>query len=272
MTTTAALFMLALAAQYASIDADRPHVGTGTHVVDPGEVQLELGVQWQGSPDIRTFGSPVLIRIGVADRVEMRASSDGLLARYQPALDVYGVGNVQLGAKIRLLGDHEEPYFSVMPTVGFGLASREKGLGAGATDATLTWLVGREVHHRVHVEANYGIGSIGDSAGHFAQHLITGAVVHQTTTRVQTYVEAAWWSRQERNGSAVGFIDYGVIAAIRRKLLIDLGAFSGITTATPDWGVFSGVSFAFGGSGLDQQLGRGASAYRQRPVADAQYH
>ena len=270
--TTAALFVLALAAQYAAIDADRPHVGTGTHVVDPGEVQFELGVQWQGSPDNRTFGSPALIRIGVSDRVEVRASSDGLLARYQPALDVYGVGNAQLGAKIRLFGDREAPVLSVMPMLNFGLASHEKGLGAGATDATLTCLVGREVHERVHVEANYGIGSIGDSVGQFAQHLVTGAVVHQTTTRLQTYVEAAWWSRQERYGSPVGFIDYGVIAAIRHKLLIDVGAFSGITTATPDWGVFSGVSFAFGGDGLDQQLGRGASAYRQRAVADAQHH
>jgi hypothetical protein len=198
-------------------------------------------------------------------------SSDGLLARYQPASDVYGVGNAQLGAKIRLLGDRESPLFSVMPTLGFGLASREKGLGAGATDATLTWLVGREVHERVHLEANYGVGSIGDSVGHFTQHLLTGAVVYQTTARLQTYVEVASWSRQERYGSAVGFIDYGVIAAIRPTLLIDAGAFSGITTATPDWGVFSGVSFAFGGSGLDQQLRRGASAYRHRSIVNAQH-
>src|SRR5262249_48104082 len=120
--------------------------------------------------------------------------------------------------------------------------------------------------------ANYGVGAIGDSAGHFAQHLVTGAVVHQTTPRLQTYVEAAWWSLQERTGTAVGFIDYGVIATIRPRFLIDAGAFSGITDAAPHWGVFSGVSCAIGGRGLDQQLGRGASAYRQRPVTDAQYH
>jgi hypothetical protein len=285
MTTTIALLALALAAQEptteadrsragpeATVDADRPHVGTGTHVVPPGEVQFELGVQWQGSPDIRTFGSPALIRIGAADRIEVRVSSDGLLARYQPLTDVYGVGNAQLGAKIRLLGDRDEPWFSVMPTIGFGLASREKGLGAGATDATLTWLVGHAVHERVHVEANYGIGAIGDSAGHFTQHLVTGAVVHQTTPRLQTYVEAAWWSRQERVGTAVSFIDYGVIATIRPRFLIDAGAFSGTTSATPSWGVFSGVSFALGRSRFDEQLRRGASAYRQGVVADAQHH
>src|SRR4051812_42202363 len=105
MTIFAVLLALALTGQDVTIDADRPHVGTGPYVVTPGEVQLELGVQWQGSPDSRTFGSPTLVRIGMADRIELRLASDGLLARHEPAADVYGVGNVQLGAKLRLWGE-----------------------------------------------------------------------------------------------------------------------------------------------------------------------
>ena len=139
---TMLLVAVALATQDPVIDADRPHIGTGPHVVEPGEVQIEAGLQWQQS-DASLFGSPALIRVGVADRVEIRASSDGLLARDDPGGAAYGVGNAQLGAKIRLLGEREEPLFSVMPSVGFGLASRERGLGNGATDITLTWLAGR---------------------------------------------------------------------------------------------------------------------------------
>jgi outer membrane putative beta-barrel porin/alpha-amylase len=278
--TIAAALLLALALGQEStrdadrpstIDADRPHVGTGTHVVDPGEVQFEVGVQWQGWTDIRTFGSPALVRVGVSDRLELRMSSDGFLERSQPVIDVYGIGNAQLGAKIRLLGGRDEPYFSVMPTVGFGLASREKGLGAGATDATVVWLAGHPVGERLHVEGNYGIGAIGDTDSHFAQHLITGAVILQATRKMQTYVEAAWWSRQERSGSSVGFFDYGVIAAVRPRLLIDVGAFSGFTLAAPDWGFFSGVSFAIGGRSFNEELGRGARANRQRPIFRAQH-
>src|SRR5512138_1996253 len=113
----AILFAVALTGQDTAIDADRPHVGTGPHVVERDEVQIEAGVQWQHSPDVGTFGSPALLRIGLGGRVEVRVSSDGLLARHGPASDAYGLGNAQLGAKIRLMGNRDEPWFSVMPTL-----------------------------------------------------------------------------------------------------------------------------------------------------------
>jgi len=228
------------------IDADRPHVGTGTHVVAPGQVQFELGGQWQHAGDVRSFSSPVLMRIGLADRVEARVSSDGLLTREEPAADARGIGNAQLGVKVRLLGGADEPYLSVMPAISLGLASRDKGLGSGESDATFTVLAGHALGAGLHGEVNYGIGGIGDPAGRFAQHLVTGAVVHQTTPRLQSYVEAAWWSRQERSGGAVSFIDYGVIFSLVPRVLVDAGAFTGVTAATPDYGLFTGLSFAVG--------------------------
>jgi len=231
------------------IDADRPHVGTGTHVVAPGEVQFEIGVQWQRSSRVRTFGSPTLVRIGVADRMEVRVSTDGFLMRDEADATAQGVGNAQLGAKFRLAGPRDEPFLSIMPTIGLGLASREKALGSGETDATLTVLAGHAIGSRLHVEGNYGIGSIGDPAGRFQQHLLTGAVVHQTTGALSSYVETAWWSRQERGGDAVSFVDYGVILAVSPRVLIDGGAFTGVTSSTPDYGVFTGVSFALGPRG-----------------------
>ena len=228
------------------IDADRPHIGTGPHVVAPGQVQFELGGQWQHSEDVRSFSSPVLVRIGLVDRVEARVASDGLLTRDGPAADARGIGNAQLGVKIRLLGGADEPYLSVMPAVNLGLASRDKGLGSGESDTTVTVLAGHALGARLHGEVNYAIGGIGDPAGRFAQHLITGAVVHQTTPRLQSYVEAAWWSRQARGGGAVSFIDYGLIFALLPRVLVDAGAFTGVTAATPDYGLFTGLSFAVG--------------------------
>jgi outer membrane putative beta-barrel porin/alpha-amylase len=231
-----------------TIDADRPHVGTGTHVVPPGEVQLELGGQWQRSTGVRSFASPALVRTGVSDRIEARIASDGILIRDVSGKSEQGIGNVQFGVKVRLLGGVEEPYFSVMPLVNVGLASYEKGLGSGANDVSITMLAGHALGRGFHGETNYGLAAIGDSAGRFAQHLITGAVVHQSTPRLQTYVEAAWWSRTEHAGTAVSFIDYGAILSVAPRFLIDAGAFSGLTTATPDYGFFTGLSFVVGTS------------------------
>jgi hypothetical protein len=231
------------------IDADRPHVGTGAHVIPPGEVQFEVGVQWQRSSRVRTFGSPTLVRIGVADRMEVRIGSDGFLTRDEAGATVQGVGNAQFGAKFRLAGPRDEPILSVMPTINLGLASRDKALGSGETDATFTVLAGHAIGSRLHVEGNYGIGSIGDPDGRFQQHLLTGAIVHQTTGALSSYVETAWWSRQERGGDAVSFVDYGAILAVSPRVLIDGGAFTGVTSSTPDYGFFVGVSFALGPPG-----------------------
>ena len=71
------LVAVAIAAQEPVIDADRPHIGTGPHVVEPGEVQVEAGIQWQQS-DSGLFGSPALIRAGVVDRVELRAATENI--------------------------------------------------------------------------------------------------------------------------------------------------------------------------------------------------
>jgi hypothetical protein len=242
-----ALTSTAFAQNATEIDADRPHVGTGTHLVAPGQVQFELGAQYQSVDDGSESQSPVLVRIGVVPRIEMRIGSDGLLTASYPQRSEQGMGNVQFGAKIRLLGDAVEPWLSVMPQVSIGVASAAKGLGSGATDAGVVVLTGRELTSRTHFEVNYGLANAGDTSGdRFVQHLATAAVTHQTTRRLTTYGEVAWWSRQASGPTAVSFVDYGGIYAVTPRLLIDVGAFNGLTSATADYGFFGGVSFVIG--------------------------
>jgi hypothetical protein len=231
------------------IDADRPHVGTGPHLIAPGQAQVELGGQYlHVAEDRGAYGSPVLIRAGVTNLVEARLGFDGVIGRIDGGERSDGVGNLQAGAKIRLWSDSRgEPLVSVMPTVTFGLASADKRLGSGATDTAIVLLASREVG-RWHVEGNYGIGSIGSSDGqpHFPQHLVTAAVVNDTTAALSTYVEGVWVSRQERDGGAVTFTDFGVIYGLNRRLLVDAGASIGLSNAAPSAGVFAGCSFLMG--------------------------
>src|SRR5437667_4642003 len=226
------------------IDGDRPHVGTGTHLVDPGEVQLEIGGQYQGDRRERTFASPMLVRIGVNDRIEARIGSDGLVGR-QGTQSARGIGNLQVSAKVPIAGPPDAPMLSVMPAVTLGTASAAKGLGSGSTDAMVVLLFGHELTHRLHLEANYGAGIIGSEQErrHGSQQLVTGAAVYSVTPTLAMYGEGVWWTRQQVSGSAVTVTDFGVIYTLRPHVLLDAGAMAGISDAAPRYGGFAGISF-----------------------------
>src|SRR3989442_1163891 len=161
--------------QEAPIDGDRPHVGTGAHIVRPGDVQVEIGGQYVDEDGRHTFTSPVLVRVGVNRRFEARIGSDGLVSRLGTER-LQGIGNTQLSEMIGRAGGAEEPYLSVMPVVTFGTASVAKGLGSGSTDAQVVLLAGGEPLERLHLEANYGAGFIGSDRDdrRASQQLITG--------------------------------------------------------------------------------------------------
>jgi hypothetical protein len=255
LAITAALGGTAYAQGDVSIDADRPHIGTGTHVVPVGQVQFELGGQFQRFGHDSASTAPLLMRIGLGGRAEARLASDGFVVRNSAGETSTDVANVQASVKIRLLGNTEEPWLSVLPAFTFG-----------ANDPSVTVLAGTAVTDRAHVEANYGIGSVGDEAGARAsQHLVTGAITYATTRALTAYVETAWWSRLDPRGGAVSFVDYGVIYALSSRLLVDGGALVGLTDETADYGVFAGVSFVVG---TPRAARRATSAFRAGPDRD----
>ena len=232
---TFVLIAAAVGAQEPPIDADRPHVGTGTHVVPVGQVQFELGGQFQQFGTRHSSTVPVLMRVGVSSRVEARLASDGVIVESAGSTSSSELADAQASAKIRLFGGGDEPWLSVMPAFTFG-----------ADDATVTLLAGTALTARAHAEANYGIGSLGGDGDRFVQHLVTAAVTHATTRALTTYVEGAWWSRQHPFAGAVSFVDFGAIYAVAPRVLVDGGALVGLTTDTADYGLFAGVSFVIG--------------------------
>ena len=64
-----------------TINPDRPNVANSSQVVGSHRVQLETGVQWDRQRDleahVRTLTTPTLLRIGVADALELRVETDG---------------------------------------------------------------------------------------------------------------------------------------------------------------------------------------------------
>ena len=88
-----------------TIEPDRPDVTNGTHIVDIGLLQIEIGgLYTHPTAGQHAFGTPFTARIGLLDWFEGRIGTDGLLLQADDRGRVSGLGNLQLGAKLRLSG------------------------------------------------------------------------------------------------------------------------------------------------------------------------
>lgn len=234
----------------APIEPDRPDVTNGTHIVGTGLLQVEFGgLYTRAAPGQQAFGSPFTARIGLFDWLEARIGTDGLLTHTDGDSHGTGMGNVQLGAKLRIWAERGGvPGLSILPTINLPTADAEKGLGSGDADYTIALLTGTDVGARGHVDFNYGIGSIGAGGGrpHFAQHLASVSASLAAGDRWNPYVESFWFSRQDADGGAMSAIDAGAIYTMSPRLALDGGLQVGVSRAAPDLAAFGGVSIVVG--------------------------
>jgi hypothetical protein len=252
-------------AQEAPIAPDRPDVTNGTAIVDVGLLQVEVGAQHARMGTQHSAGTPLTVRVGLSEWLEARVSTDGFLHQSDIGTSASGIGNVQLGAKIRLFADPGgAPVLSILPTVNLPLASASKGLGSGDADVTLVCLTGTDLGRTSHIDINYGIGAIGAGQGrpHFTQHLVSASLSHSLTEQLSPYVEGFWFSRQDPDGGAVVSMDAGFIQAFSARLAVDGGVEVGLSASAPDVIVFTGLSVILG-----DVLGDHGVIARQRKAA-----
>ena len=233
------------------LEPDRPDVTNGTHIVDVGLLQVEFGGLLNRSGDGRhNSGTPVTARVGLANWLEARVSTDGYLSVIDPIEgNQTGLGNVQVGAKLRLWADPGGvPVLSILPTVNLPVASESKGLGSGQMDFTIALLTGTDFLKHGHIDANYGIGRIGAGTDlpRFTQHLVSFSASAEIPGPVTPYVESFWFSRQDPDGGSVIAMDAGAIYVITARLALDGGIQFGLTAAAPSVSVFGGMSVVVG--------------------------
>jgi hypothetical protein len=233
-----------------NLEPDRPDVTNGTHIVDVGLLQMEVGGIWNhdGSSQ-HDVGTPTTFRLGLSEWLEARISTDGYLAVTDPSGTEHGVGNVQLGAKLRLWADPGGvPVLSILPSVNLPAASESKGLGSGQADFTIAVLTGTDFLTRGHIDINYGVGWIGAGTGlpRFTQHLASWSASVEVPGPVTPYLEGFWYSRQDPDGGAFVAMDTGAIYVINPRLAFDGGVQVGLTGAAPGLSAFGGVSVVLG--------------------------
>ncbi len=232
------------------LEPDRPDVTNGTHIVDVGLLQIELGGLFNRIGDGRhSIGTPVTARVGLTEWLEARVGSDGFLSLTDLGERAAGLGNIQIGAKLRLWADPGGvPVLSVIPTINLPSASESKGLGSGQADFTIAFLTGSDFLRRGHLDVNYGVGRIGAGTGlpRFTQHLVSVFATAEVPGPVTPYLEAFWFSRQDPDGEPVAAIDSGAIYVISPRLALDGGVQIGLTSAAPSVSAFGGLSVVVG--------------------------
>jgi hypothetical protein len=233
-----------------AIEPDRPDVTNGTHIVDTGLLQFEIGgLYTHAGARQHAVGTPFTARVGLFEWLEARIGTDGLLTQTDGFTNVTGIGNVQVGAKLRLWADPGGiPVLSILPTVNIPAASAQKGLGSGTADYTLALLTGTDIGRHAHVDVNYGIGSIGAGDGdpHFIQHLVSVSASDAISDNWNPYIEAYWFSRQAIDGAPVTALDAGAIYELGARYAIDGGVQIGISRTAPPFAAFGGISIIVG--------------------------
>ena len=249
-----------------NLEPDRPDVTNGTHIVDVGLMQMEVGGVWnRNGVGQHSSSTPTTIRLGLSDWLEARVSGDGFLSATDASGSQHGIGNVQIGAKLRLWADPGGvPVLSILPTVNLPAASESKGLGSGQADFTIAMLTGTDFLTRGHVDVNYGIGRIGAGTGlpRFTQHLVSWSASAEIPGPVTPYLEGFWFSRQDPGGGQVAALDTGAIYVVNPRLAFDGGVQVGLTDAAPSLSAFAGMSVVIG-----NVLGDHGVHARQREVA-----
>jgi hypothetical protein len=232
------------------LEPDRPDVTNGSRIVDTGLLQLEIGGLFtRTSRNEYSFGSPVTARVGIADWIEARIGTDGFLSDVDAGTRSSGIGNVQVGAKLRVWADPGgAPVLSILPNVNLPAANPDKGLGSGDPDYTVAFLTGTDVGERGHVDVNYGIGAIGAGGGlpHFLQHLVSVSASLALDERWNPYFETFWYSKVDSFGGALTAFDFGAVYTLTPRFAIDGGIQLGATRAAPDFAAFGGVSVVVG--------------------------
>jgi hypothetical protein len=243
----------AAAAQAAEdlIEPDRPDLTTGSHLVAPGIVQFELGYQYSRPFEGRQVsGSPITLRVGIRDWLEARAGFDGLLVGTEADRRTSSIGNVQLGAKIRVWPDLEgQARLSFNPQLTLGTASADKGFGSGQSDFAIGALFGFDLGSRGRVDMNYGVGSIGgEGEERYVQHLTSASASLSVGERWSPYFEMFRISQESPDGNPNLSINTGALYALRPRLALDAGLAFGLSDDAPGFSAFGGLSIALGGS------------------------
>lgn len=234
---------------------DRPDQSESTQVVEPGRVQLEIGALWSAErdqpADQETFALPTtLIRIGVAERLELRVGWAGLVRDEvelrRGTLTREGAGDAGLGAKLRLADEQgHRPAMALL--AGVSLPVGDTGIGSERSDPSFRFAASHTLSRRLGLAYNAGIAWATETDRRGESHTLSSYVYTLSAglalgEKLSGFAELFGEIPGSAAGDTAHSFDSGLTFRLRPNLQLDLAAGVGLTDAAPDWFAGLGVS------------------------------
>lgn len=235
------------------IDADRPGIADGSHVIGGGWIQLETGYAQErhldGDLRSRLSNEPTLLRIGLSEWVEARLESNSWNHERVSAPGGFSTTNsgfspLFLGAKIVLFDPKQSGPLQVATIVRVAPPSGTDEFKSDRTTADIRLVADWQFTPTLSLNPNLGYGSYEGSDGSLFKTALGALTLSwQPTPRWNPFVDVAYDSREDAGGTWAMIADAGVAYILGCNLQLDVSAgqaLHGVTAPKPF--VAAGVS------------------------------
>jgi hypothetical protein len=203
------------APQAGLINPDRPGIADGSAVVGRGIFQIEAGLERDHDAGDRSIATPLLLRYGVSESLEMRVEGNG----YVHANGGSGFAPLSVGAKYHFL---DAPSLGIIarlfPPSGTG-AQRSH-----ATTADVRLAADINLGEKWALNPNIGVASQDDGAGRFTAALAALTLQYNISDRTNMFIDGASQSPEERGGGASLVVDAGAAWIVGNNTQLDISA------------------------------------------------
>lgn len=240
----------ALAQQDDAIGSDRPDFVNSSDVVGKGRVQIEAGVGIERDRDAgtkeRTTTTPVLLRVGVSESLELRVSTDGHTDHRTDGsaqARERGWADDTLGVKW-----HARDAEGRSPSLGFILEadfdSGSRAFRGNGVQPSLSMAAEWELPGDFSLGVMPGVTRARNDDGSHAVNGFFGIVLDRSwNDRFTTFAEfAAPRIARAKNGGSQAQVDVGAAWLLTRDCQFDLMYSRGLNGRTPDHAIAFGVS------------------------------
>jgi hypothetical protein len=237
-----------VAAGVEPISTDRPGQATSTDIVPPKTLQMELGAQYQPSPDQRLpdVAFPLLVlRWAPLTWLELRfGSSASFYTHRNTGAGTATTSELTLATKARFVEQR-----GLLPTLGtlleLDVPVATSGVATSGTDPSLTILMAWDLAAAWSIDANLGLS--GPSQGiHDVERVfqIDPVLSLEWAALDRVALFAEWYAPAKANGEPTQqSTDGGITYLVTDNLQIDAAAGVGLNAAAPDYYVGAGLAW-----------------------------